>query len=349
MNTAMMTAEPLSMTPAAYPPRRLSVAPMMERTDRHCRYVLRLLAPHTWLYTEMVTAAALEHGDRARLLRYDAREHPVALQLGGSDPAMLARAARHGEAAGYDEINLNVGCPSDRVQAGCFGAALMREPELVGRAVTAMRDAVGIPVTVKTRLGVDEHDSYAFLCELVGAVAEAGCRTLIVHARKAWLKGLSPKENREVPPLDYARVRRLKSDFAELEIILNGGLADFDTALGELAAVDGVMLGRAAYADPMLLARLDAAIYGGEPPAVPDVLERYTPYVEREVRAGTRLHAITRHLMGLFASRRGGRAWRRALVEWPQRSANDAEAALRAWRELVTMAADIDAASRDAA
>lgn len=341
-----------------YPPRTLSVAPMMERTDRHCRYLLRLLAPHAWLYTEMVTAAAIRHGDRERLLRFAEVEHPVALQLGGSDPALLAEAARHGAAAGYDEINLNVGCPSDRVQAGCFGAALMREPALVARCVAAMRDEVDVPVTVKTRLGVDEHDSYEFLCELVDAVVEAGCRTLIVHARKAWLKGLSPKENREVPPLDYARVHRLKRDYPALEIILNGGLAQFDAAIRELDAVDGIMLGRAAYADPMLLARLDAAIFGGDSPvarcapgspSAASALEAYTAHVEREVHAGTRLNAITRHLMGLFAGRRGGRHWRRALVEAPQRCAGDPAAALREWRRLLGLAAEIDRGTTRAA
>jgi len=312
--------------------RALSVAPMMERTDRHCRYFLRLVAPHALLYTEMVTAAALRHGDRARLLAFDPSEHPVALQLGGSDPKELAAAARFGAAAGYDEINLNVGCPSDRVQAGCFGAALMREPHRVAACVAAMQDVVDVPVTVKTRLGVDHDDSYEFLHRFVEAVSKAGCETIIVHARKAWLKGLSPKQNRDVPPLDYARVRRLKRDFPALQVILNGGLKDEDTALAELAHVDGVMLGRAAYDDPALLGRLDAAIFGREPVAIGDALDRYFAYAEREIEAGTRLRALTRHLMGAFAGRPGGRHWRRSLSDWPRRE--DDRATLDALRDL---------------
>jgi len=312
--------------------RVLSVAPMMERTDRHCRYFLRLVAPNAFLYTEMVTAAALRHGDRDRLLAFDPSEHPVALQLGGSDPHELAAAARAGAAAGYDEIDLNVGCPSDRVQAGCFGAALMREPERVAACVAAMREAVDVPVTVKTRLGVDHDDSYEFLCRFVETVARAGCETFIVHARKAWLKGLSPKQNRDVPPLDYARVRRLKRDFPSLEVILNGGLKDEATALAELDHVDGVMLGRAAYDDPVLLGRLDAAIFGHEPVPIGDALDRYFEYAEREIAAGTRLRALTRHLMGAFAGRPGGRHWRRMLSELPR--SEDDRATLAALREL---------------
>ena len=312
--------------------RRLNVAPMMERTDRHCRYFLRLLAPRTLLYTEMVTAAALKHGDRQRLLAFDPAEHPVALQLGGSEPDELAAAARLGADRGYDEINLNVGCPSDRVQAGCFGAALMLEPERVAACVEAMRAAVDVPVTVKTRLGVDDRDSYEFLSEFVRTLADAGCETVIVHARKAWLKGLSPKQNREIPPLDYSRVRRLKRDFPELEVILNGGLKDDATTLAELEHVDGVMLGRAAYDDPMLLARLDAAIFGHEPVSPSEALERFFEYAERETSAGTRLRALTRHLMGVFAGRPGGRQWRRALGEWPR--ADDDPATLSALRTL---------------
>ncbi|HEX5418624.1 MAG TPA: tRNA dihydrouridine(20/20a) synthase DusA [Gammaproteobacteria bacterium] len=309
-------------------PMRLAVAPMMERTDRHCRAFLRLLAPHTRLYTEMVTAAALIHGDCSRLLAFSPFEHPVALQLGGSDPALLAVAARLGAQAGYDEINLNVGCPSDRVQAGCFGAALMREPNRVAACVRAMRAAVGVPVTIKTRLGVDHDDSYAFLTDFVGRVAEAGCETVIVHARKAWLKGLSPKQNREVPPLDYARVHRLKRDFPALEIVLNGGLTDLPAALAELEHVDGIMLGRAAYSDPYLLARLDHAIFGPpayladrrdfasySPPARLEAVLAFLPYLEREIARGTPLKSMTRHLLGLFAGQPGGRRWRRTLGE----------------------------------
>ncbi|RPI63030.1 MAG: tRNA dihydrouridine(20/20a) synthase DusA, partial [Lysobacterales bacterium] len=226
--------------------RRLSVAPMMDRTDRHLRYLLRLLAPHARLYTEMITARALVRGDAERLLRFDAAEHPVALQLGGSEPGELAKAARLGEDAGYDEINLNVGCPSDRVQAGCFGAALMLEPKRVADCVRAMRAAVAVPVTVKTRLGVDHHDSYEFVRDFVGEVAAAGCATFIVHARKAWLSGLSPRENREIPPLDYARVHRLKRELPELTVVINGGFVTLEDSVAQLAQLDGVMIGRAA-------------------------------------------------------------------------------------------------------
>ncbi len=312
--------------------RRLSVAPMMDRTDRHCRYFLRLIAPRALLYTEMVTSAALRHGDRERLLAFDRAEHPVALQLGGSEPAELAEAARYGAAAGYDEINLNVGCPSDRVQAGCFGAALMLEPARVAACVDAMRAAVDVPVTVKTRLGVDHHDSEAFLHDFVGIVAEAGCETFVVHARKAWLKGLSPKQNREIPPLDYGRVRRLKRAFPALQVILNGGLKDDAAALAELGHVDGVMLGRAAYDDPLVLGRLDAAIHRHEPVDVLAALETFLDYATREHGNGTRLHAMTRHLMGVFAGRPGGRRWRRALGEWSR--AGDDAAAIAALRAL---------------
>jgi len=304
------------MTPRHDAPRRLAVAPMMDRTDRHCRYFLRLLAPHAWLYTEMVTAAAIVRGSRDRLLAFDPSEHPVAVQLGGSDPDELAAAARCAAAAGYDEVNLNVGCPSDRVQAGCFGAALMIRPELVADSVRAMRDACDLPVTVKTRLGVDEFDSYEFLQDFAHAVEAAGSRTLIVHARKAWLKGLSPKQNREVPPLDYARVYRLKQDFPRLEILINGGLDSIGPALEQLAHVDGIMLGRAAYQHPYLLAELDRRLYGGEaPPSRERVLEAILPYAERELAAGTPLRAITRHLMGLYLGLPGARAWRRMLSQ----------------------------------
>ncbi|MBN1237807.1 MAG: tRNA dihydrouridine(20/20a) synthase DusA [Gammaproteobacteria bacterium] len=314
---------------------------MMDRTDRHCRYLLRLVAPRARLYTEMVTAAALRHGDAGRLLAFDAAEHPVALQLGGSDPAELAAAAKLGAAAGYDEINLNVGCPSDRVQAGCFGAALMREPALVAACVRAMADAQPLPVTVKTRLGVDHDDSYEFLCELVGAVADAGCGTVVVHARKAWLKGLSPKQNRDVPPLDYARVRRLKRDFPSLEIVLNGGLTTVEQTLAELDGVDGVMLGRAAYADPYVLGELDRALHGEELRDPLGVVTAYAAYCAREAAAGTPLRAMTRHLMGLFAGRPGGRRWRRAVGEPIPRGA----APHAVLDRLVELAAGIDGVS----
>lgn len=298
----------------AFVEHRLCVAPMMDRTDRHCRLLLRLLAPRARLYTEMLTARAIVAGDRARLLQLDAREHPVALQLGGAEPAELAAAARIGRDAGYDEINLNVGCPSDRVQAACFGAALMREPERVADCVAAMRAAVSIPVTVKTRLGVDHDDSYDFLQRFVATVVAAGCRTLIVHARKAWLSGLSPKQNREVPPLDYGRVHRLKREFPDTEIVINGGLTDVATVEAELAHVDGVMLGRAAYREPMLLALLDRVLFGSDSRR-DAALRDYCRYIDAELHVGTPLKAMTRHLLGIYAGERGGRRWRRALGE----------------------------------
>jgi tRNA-dihydrouridine synthase A len=288
---------------------------MMDRTDRHLRYLLRLLAPHARLYTEMITARALLNGDAEKLLRFDAVEHPVALQLGGADARELAAAARLGAAAGYDEINLNVGCPSDRVQAGCFGAALMLERERVAECVQAMRAAVAVPVTVKTRLGVDEHDSYEFARDFIGAVAAAGCTTFIVHARKAWLKGLSPKQNREIPPLDYGRVHRLKREFPELRIVINGGLVTLEDSVAQLAHVDGVMIGRAAYQDSWLLARLDAQLTGGTPATEQEVLGAFERYVAREVERGTPLRAMTRHLLGMRSGRAGGRHWRRGLGE----------------------------------
>jgi len=303
------------MSPHVLPDHRLAVAPMMERTDRHCRYFLRLLAPHAWLYTEMITARALLYGARERLLAFHPAEHPIAVQLGGGAPGELASAAQLATSAGYDEINLNVGCPSGRVQAGCFGAALMANPALVAECVQAMRDASGLPVTVKTRLGIDDLDSYSHLCEFVAAVAAAGCRTVFVHARKAWLSGLSPKENRDIPPLDYKRVHRLKQDFPELEIVINGGLSALDTATAQLEHVDGVMLGRAVYRDPYLFAALDAQLFGGVLPSRAAVLEAMLRYAASEVAKGTPLRAITRHLMGLYAGLPGARGWRRTLSE----------------------------------
>lgn len=288
---------------------------MMDRTDRHFRYLMRLLAPSCWLYTEMITTGAVLEGATERLLAYDPSEHPVGLQLGGSDARALAAAARIGADWGYDEINLNVGCPSGRVQAGCFGAALMANPALVAECVQAMRDASGLPVTVKTRLGIDDLDSYSHLCEFVAAVAAAGCRTVFVHARKAWLSGLSPKENRDIPPLDYKRVHRLKQDFPELEIVINGGLGAVDTATAQLEHVDGVMLGRAVYRDPYLFAALDAQLFNGVLPSRAAVLEAMLRYAASEVAKATPLRAITRHLMGLYAGLPGARGWRRTLGE----------------------------------
>jgi len=289
---------------------------MMDWTDRHCRTFHRQLSRRARLYTEMLTPGAVIHGDRTRLLGFDPAEHPVALQLGGSDPALLASAARIGADLGYDEINLNVGCPSDRVQNGAFGACLMREPALVGDCVAALKASVAIKVTVKCRIGVDDQDPEVALDALTDAVVAAGCDGVIVHARKAWLKGLSPKENRSVPPLDYDRVRRLKLRFPGLPIVLNGGLAAIEAMRVELAHVDGVMVGRAAYQDPALLLDVDPVLFG-EPPPVADAfvaIEAYTPYIEKRLAEGIPLHAMTRHMLGLFNGRRGARAWRQHLA-----------------------------------
>jgi len=290
---------------------------MMDWTDRHCRMLHRQLTGRALLYTEMLTTGAVLHGDRGRLLAFDAGEHPVALQLGGSEPAELAAAARIGEAEGYDEINLNVGCPSDRVQSGRFGACLMREPALVADCMAAIAAAVKIEATVKCRIGVDDQDAEESLFTLVDRCAEAGVRRFVVHARKAWLKGLSPKENRDVPPLDYPLVWRLKRERPGLTIIINGGVADLDAAQAHLAHVDGVMLGRAAYHTPALLGEVDARLFGaGEAQAVgpAEAVARYRPYIARELAQGTHLAAMTRHMLGLFHGRPGARAWRRILT-----------------------------------
>jgi tRNA-dihydrouridine synthase A len=303
--------------------RRVSVAPMMDWTDRHCRHFLRLLAPRTLLYTEMIVAQAIVRGDHARLLAYDPAEHPVALQLGGCDPELLARAARIGAEAGYDEINLNVGCPSDRVQSASFGACLMARPPLVADCVAAMRAAVDVPVTVKCRIGIDDTDSYEFLLAFVDAVAAAGCETFIVHARKAILAGLSPRENREIPPLRYETVWRLKAERPALEVIINGGLKDESVATAQWARVDGVMIGREAYHNPTFLARLDRLAWPEAAPPVPapaEVVAAMRPYIERELATGQRLHSMTRHMLGLYAGRPGARAWRRVLSELGNRT-----------------------------
>ena len=293
---------------------------MMDWTDRHCRYFHRLLAPHARLYTEMVTSGAVLHGDRERLLGFDAAEHPLALQLGGHVPAELAAAARIGADFGYDEINLNVGCPSDRVQSGRFGACLMREPALVAACVDAMRAAVSaagrdVAVTVKCRIGVDEQDEYEDLQRFVEVQIGAGLDVLIVHARKAWLHGLSPKENREIPPLNYERVYALKREFPRLTIVINGGIATRDAALSHFPHVDGVMLGRAAYHDPYQLAVLEQALYGTPLPQRDDVLRRLAPYIEAQIARGEALHHIARHLLGLYLGEAGARAFRRYLSE----------------------------------
>jgi len=296
--------------------RRFSVAPMMEWTDRHCRFFHRLLTRRALLYTEMLTTGAVLHGDRARLLRYDPAEHPLALQLGGSDPRALAACARIGAELGFDEINLNAGCPSDRVRDGRFGACLMAEPALVGETVAAMKAAVSIPITVKCRIGIDEQDPEEALEVFAGAVERAGVDALIVHARKAWLKGLSPKENREIPPLDYARVYRLKAEHPYLPVVLNGGIASGEEGLAHLAHVDGVMMGRAAYQEPWRLLAVDPLFFDDEPrfPSPKDAAMALIPYIERELAQGTRLHGITRHQHGLFRGVPGARAYRRHLA-----------------------------------
>ena len=301
----------------AEPDRRLSVAPMMARTDRHERYLLRLITRRTLLYTEMVSAGALVNGDAARLLAFHRAEHPVALQVGGSHPPEMAQCARLAEAAGFDEININVGCPSARVRDGRFGACLMAEPRLVGRCVRAMRRACALPVTIKTRIGIDDRDSYALLREFVRVVADSGCRTFIIHARKAWLHGLSPAQNRTLPPLRHDRVYRLKQDLPELEIVLNGGVHDLESVRAQLARVDGVMIGREAYRNPYLLAEADRAVFGedDEAPTREEVVLGFLPYLRAELARGTPLAALTRHLPGLYRSRPGARRWRRLLTE----------------------------------
>ena len=297
--------------------RRFSVAPMMDWTDRHCRFFHRLMTRRARLYTEMLTTGAILHGDRRRLLGFDASEHPVALELGGSEARDLAAAAKIGEDFGYDEINLNVGCPSDRVKDGRFGACLMAEPALVAEGVAAMKRAVDIPVTVKCRIGIDDQDPETALDELARVVVAAGADALIVHARKAWLNGLSPKENRDIPPLDYHRVYRLKAAMPDVPIIINGGIAGLAEARAHLEHVDGVMLGRAAYQEPWRLLSADPELFGEAAPhaAMKDVFAAMIPYIERELAGGTRLHSITRHFVGAYHGVPGARAFRRHLAE----------------------------------
>jgi len=296
---------------------RFAIAPMMDWTDRHCRVFHRHLTRRARLYTEMLTTGAIIHGDRARLLGFDQSEHPLALQLGGSDPRDLAMSAKIGEDFGYDEINLNVGCPSDRVKDGRFGACLMAEPELVASCVDAMKRAVKIPVTVKCRIGIDDQDPEVSLDALARGVIAAGADVLIVHARKAWLSGLSPKQNRDIPPLDYDRVYRLKAALPDVPIVINGGIGSLEEASAHLAHVDGVMLGRAAYQEPWRLLDVDPMLFGEAAPhaTMKDAFEAMLPYIERELARGTRLHAITRHFVGAFHAVPGARAFRRHLAE----------------------------------
>lgn len=294
---------------------KFSVAPMMEWTDRHDRSFLRMISAHALLYTEMVTSAALVRGGRLDLLDFNAAEHPIALQLGGSEPEELAQACRIAQDYGYDEVNLNVGCPSDRVQSGSFGACLMKEPDLVARCVEAMQAATSMPVTVKCRIGVDDQVEQDALPNLITQVREAGCTSFAVHARKAWLKGLSPKENRTVPPLNYPLVYDMKKRFAELEIVINGGITTLDETAEHLTHVDGVMMGRAAYETPYVLAEVDQRFFASTAPVRTrhEIIERFLPYIEERLSEGVPLHAMTRHILGLFHGEKGARAWRRHL------------------------------------
>lgn len=290
---------------------------MLDWTDRHCRYFLRLLTRHTLLYSEMITTGALIHGDRKRHLDFDPAEHPLALQLGGSDPDEMARCARLGADWGYDEVNINCGCPSQRVQNGRFGACLMAEPDLVADCISAMKSEVDVPITVKSRIGVDDRDSYEELVDFVGRVAEAGCDALIMHARKAWLQGLSPRENREIPPLRYDWVERLKTEFPTLPIVINGGIRTLEAGQRLLGQLDGVMIGREAYQNPWVLTQADGLIFGDPSPTPTrqEILERFLPYVGRGLDQGVPLTAMVRHILGLYQGQPGARAWRRYLSE----------------------------------
>jgi tRNA-dihydrouridine synthase A len=302
--------------------RKISIAPMMDYTDRHFRTLLRMLSRHVLLYTEMITANALLHGDKEYLLGFDAFEHPVALQLGGSCPKAMAACAKIAEDFNYDEVNINAGCPSDRVQAGRFGACLMKEPNTVADMVAAMQAATRLPVTVKCRLGVDDRESYDLLCQFVDTVAAAGCQSFMIHARKAWLKGLSPKENRTIPPLKYDWVYQLKQDFPQLEIIINGGIQSLDEVAEHLSHVDGCMLGRVAYQNTYELAGIDKCFFNGTD-AVPtrlEILERYCDYMQRQWEAGVPLSAMLRHVLGLWQGVPGARGWRRSLTEFSQQA-----------------------------
>ncbi|MBZ9611169.1 tRNA dihydrouridine(20/20a) synthase DusA [Rheinheimera maricola] len=304
------------MTTAVLIDNKFSIAPMLDWTDKHCRYFHRLLSQHAVLYTEMVTTGAIIHGS-GDYLAFNDEEHPLVLQLGGSNPADMAHCAKLAQQRGYDAVNINVGCPSDRVQNGMFGACLMAQPQLVADCVKAMQDAVSIPVTVKTRIGIDDSDEYQFLQDFVAVVADAGCQQLIVHARKAWLKGLSPKENRDIPPLNYQRVYQLKQDFPQLNISINGGIKTLQQAREQLQYLDGVMVGREAYTNPMLLSDVDALIYGrtGNGYTPEQVVLAMLPYIERQMQQGARFWHIARHMLGLFQGMPGARQWRRLLSE----------------------------------
>jgi tRNA-dihydrouridine synthase A len=324
--------EPPINNPSQFEAYRFCTAPMLDWSDSHCRYFHRLLSKHALLYTEMVTTGALLHGDRHRHLRHNPEEHPLALQLGGSEPDALALCAQMAEDQAYDEVNLNVGCPSDRVQNGLFGACLMAEPQRVADCVAAMRQAVDIPVTVKSRIGIDERDSYEELMHFIATVAEAGCETFIVHARKAWLSGLSPKENREIPPLKYDVVFQLKQDFPHLSIVINGGITTLPQAQALLEEVDGVMLGREVYHNPYILADVDRLLFADHRDKMSrqTVVHEMVDYVERQMRQGVRLNSISRHMLGLFHGVDGARAWRRHISEHATKPGADARVLLDA-------------------
>ena len=298
-------------------PRRYCVAPMLDWTDRHERYFLRLISKHAWLYTEMVTTGALIHGDNERYLKFNHQEHPVALQLGGSDVQNMVTCAKMAEDFGYDEVNINVGCPSDRVQKGAFGACLMAEPQLIADCVSAMQNAVSIPVTVKNRIGIDDQDEETSLRHFINVVSEAGCKTFIVHARKAWLKGLSPKQNRDVPPLNYPLVYQIKQENPDLEIIINGGITTLDECKNHLQFIDGVMVGREAYHNPFHLIDVDAMVYNDRRPTKTrlEILDQYIEYAEAQLADGVFLKHMTRHILGLFQGQTGAKAWRRHISE----------------------------------
>lgn len=319
----------------------ISIAPMMDWTDRHCRYFHRLISPHAKLYTEMVTTGALLHGDAARFLRFDKAEHPVALQLGGSEADALTRCAVMGEEAGYDEINLNCGCPSDRVQSGSFGACLMKEPDHVAACIGAMVEATDTPITVKCRIGIDDEDSFEFLDRFVGASADKGCETFVIHARSAWLKGLSPKENRDVPPLNYERVHKIKEKYPELRIILNGGVTEM-SQIEDAKELDGVMIGREAYQNPYWLSEIEREVFGNS-----DIMDRDSiaraliPYIEQQMRDfDTPVKSITRHIMGLYHQKAGAKHWRRALSNYPYKDGAGSEVIEKAIADKDTAAAD---------
>lgn len=334
----------MTATPDLYKAKTFSIAPMLDWTDRHCRFLHRLLTRHTLLYTEMVVADAAIHGKRDRLLGFSQTEHPVALQLGGSDPAKLAQAAQIGEAYGYDEINLNVGCPSDRVQSGAFGACLMLTPQLVAQCVAAMKQAVKIPVTVKCRIGVDDQDQETALSELSRLVIAEGADALWVHARKAWLQGLSPKENRDIPPLDYDRVYRLKQDYPHYFIGINGGITNMEATQNHLLHTDGVMMGRTAYHTPMILRDVDRLVYGDEtaPRAMEEILEIMCDYADRHIAEGGRLAHISRHMVGLFQGQAGSRRWRQILSTDATRNDADSKIIRKAYQVMCETAAEVE-------